>query len=95
MDIFPLEDRVVVKRSEAVTQTKGGIYIPETSKDSPTTGEVLKIGEVVSKVKIGDNILFPKYAGVDVLLEDNVHVLIVKEEEILAILKDTPINEAG
>ncbi len=95
MSIQPLGDRVLVKRLEAEEKTKGGIVLPDTAKEKPQKGEVVAVGKgkvlesgkVESlEVKKGDKVLFGKYSGSEITLNDQEH-LILKEEDILAILK--------
>ncbi|MDR3490645.1 MAG: co-chaperone GroES [Gammaproteobacteria bacterium] len=94
--IRPLSDRVVVQAREVETKTAGGIVIPETAdKDKPIQGTVIAIGTgkyVEGKlqplqVKIGDRILFGKYAGTNVKL-DNTEYLVMREEDIMGVLED-------
>jgi chaperonin GroES len=94
MKIRPLSDRVVVKRLEQETKTKGGIIIPDTAKEKPVEGmvvatgrgKVLKNGKVRElAVKTGDRILFGKYGGTEVKLDGVEHV-ILNEDDILAVL---------
>ena len=91
----PLHDRVLVKRLEAETQTASGLFVPESAKEKPQQAEVvavgngrrLKSGEVRAlEVKPGDRILFGKYSGDEVKL-DGVEHLILREDDILAILE--------
>jgi chaperonin GroES len=94
MKIRPLADRVVVKRLEQETKTKGGIIIPDTAKEKPVegvvvavgSGKVLKNGKVRQlDVKTGDRILFGKYSGTEIKLDGVEHVLL-NEDDVLAIL---------
>ena len=96
MKIIPLNDRVLVKRTEEVQMTKGGIYIPDTAKEKPIEGKVVAVGSgkvsdngerVVLTVKAGDRILFGKYAGTEIKVEGEEH-LMMREDDILAILED-------
>ena len=93
--IRPLHDRVIVKRLEEQEQARGGIIIPDTAKEKPQRGEVIAVGQgktldngtrVEPGVKAGDRILFGKYAGTEVKLEDDEY-LILREDEILAVLE--------
>lgn len=93
MKIRPLQDRIVVKRSEGETKTKGGIIIPDSAKEKPIeatvvavgNGKVLKDGKVRPvEVKVGDTVLFGKYSGTEVKLDGEDH-LILREDDILAI----------
>jgi chaperonin GroES len=94
MKIRPLADRLVVKRLEQETKTKGGIIIPDTAKEKPLegvvvavgNGKVLKNGKVRAlDVKEGDKILFGKYSGTEIKLDGVEHVLL-NEDDVLAIL---------
>lgn len=95
MKIRPLYDRVVVKRVEQQEQMQGGLYIPDTAKEKPQEGEVVAVGKgkrledgkVVSlDVQVGDRILFGKYSGSEIKL-DNEEYLIMREDEVLGILE--------
>jgi len=93
MKIRPLHDRVLVRRVEEEETTKGGIIIPDTAKEKPIEGIVVAVGsgrsegegkkKVPLEVKEGDRILFSKYAGTEVKIEGEDH-LIMKEEDIIA-----------
>ena len=96
MDIKPLGDRVVVKPLEAENKTKGGILLPDTAKEKPQEGEVVAVGKgkVLDngtlqplEVKVGDKILYGKYSGNEITTKDGQELLIMREEDILAILK--------
>ena len=87
--IKPLADRVLIEPKEAETKTAGGIYIPDTAKEKPQQGTVVaagpgKKGEPM-EVKVGDQVIYGKYAGTEVTVEDKKY-LIVKQSDILAIL---------
>jgi chaperonin GroES len=93
--IRPLSDRVVVQPREVETQTAGGIFIPETAdKDKPIQGTIIAIGTgkyidgklVPLQVKIGDRVLFGKYAGTNVKLDDTEY-LVMREEDIMGVLE--------
>jgi chaperonin GroES len=95
MKIRPLHDRVIVKRTEEQTKTKGGLFIPDTAKEKPIEGTVLAAGNgkiledgSVRKleVKAGDRVLFGKYSGTEVKIEGEEH-LILREEDILGIVE--------
>ena len=95
MKIRPLYDRVLIKRVEEETKTKGGIIIPDTAKEKPQEGEVVAVGEgrilengKISSldVKKGDRILFGKYSGTEIKL-DGIEHLIIKEEDILGVIQ--------
>ncbi len=91
MNITPLHDRVLVRRLEEEETAKGGIIIPDTAKEKPHEGEVIAVGagrlekghRIPLDVKLGDRILFGKYTGNDIKIEDQEY-LILREEEILA-----------
>jgi len=91
MKFRPLHDRVVVKRIDAEEKTAGGIIIPDTAKEKPQEGEVVAVGagkmekgrRIPLDVKVGDRILFGKYTGSDIKIDDQEY-LILREEEILA-----------
>ena len=93
-NLKPLYDRVVVKPVEAEEKSAGGILIPDNAKEKPTKGEVVAVGEGKAldngsvrapKVKVGDKVLFGKYSGTEVKL-DGTEYLVVKEDDILAII---------
>ncbi len=95
MKIRPLHDRILVKRLEEQETKKGGIIIPDTAKEKPQEGKVIaagngKIGDdgkrIALDVKAGDRILFGKYSGSEVKIEDDEY-LILREEDVLAILE--------
>jgi len=95
MKIQPLADRIVVKVLEAEERTKGGIVLPDTAKEKPQEAEVIAIGKgkisdegktIPPEVKVGDKILFGKYSGTEIRIDDKEY-LILKEEDILAIVK--------
>lgn len=96
MNIQPLGDRVVVKSLEAETKTKGGIVLPDTAKEKPQEGKVVAVGKgkaldngTIQKpeVKVGDTVLYGKYSGTEVTTKDGEEYLIMKEEDIFAIIK--------
>lgn len=87
MKIKPLKDRLVVKySSEELEKTPGGIYVPDVAKEKPQRGTVIEVGSEVKEVKVGDTVLFDKYAGSKIKVDD-VEYLIIKEEEILGIVE--------
>lgn len=95
MKIHPLADRIMVKVLEAKDVTKGGIVLPDTAKEKPQEAEVVAVGKgkvsdegktIPPEVKAGDKILFGKYSGTEIAL-DGKEYLILKEEDILAIVK--------
>jgi len=91
VNVTPLHDRVLVKRIEEKESVKGGIIIPDTAKEKPQEGQVIAVGagkmekgeRVPMDVKAGDRILFGKYSGTDIKIEDEEY-LILREDEILA-----------
>ena len=87
--IRPLADRVLIEPKEAETKTASGIYIPDTDKEKPQQGAVLAAGpgkkDEPMEVKVGDNVLYGKYAGTEVTVDGKTY-LIVKQSDILAIL---------
>ncbi len=95
MRLERLNDRVLVKRLESEEKTAGGHYIPDTAKEKPSKGQVIAVGpgklgddgkRVALAVKEGDEVLFNKYAGTEVKL-DGVDHLVMREEDILAVIK--------
>jgi chaperonin GroES len=95
MKIRPLQDRVIVKRLEEEEKTKGGIIIPDTAKEKPQEGKVIAVGKgkvteegkvIPLDVKAGDRILFGKYAGTEIKIDGEEH-LIMREEDILGIIE--------
>mgnify|MGYP001607287000 CR=1 FL=1 len=96
MKIHPLGDRVVVKPLEAESKTKGGILLPDTAKEKPQEGEVMAVGKgkvldsgsvQTPEVKVGDKVLYGKYSGNEITTKDGDELLIMREEDILAIIK--------
>lgn len=94
MKVKPLHDRVIVKRVEEEAKTKGGIIIPDTAKEKPVEGLVVAVGngKIMEngktqplEVKKGDKILFGKYAGTDIKIDGEEH-LIMREDDIIAII---------
>ncbi len=96
MEIKPLGDRVVVKPLEAEAKTKGGIVLPDTAKEKPQEGKIVAVGKgkVLDngtvhplEVKIGDKVLYGKYSGNEITTKEGDELLIMREEDILAIVK--------
>lgn len=96
MNIQPLGDRVVIKALDAEAKTKGGIVIPDTAKEKPQEGKVVAVGKgkvlengtVQSpEVKVGDKVLYGKYSGNEITTKEGEELLIMREEDILAIIK--------
>ena len=91
VNITPLHDRVVVRRFEEKESVKGGIIIPDSAKEKPQEGEVVAVGagkrekgeRIPLDVKVGDRVLFGKYSGNDIKIDDE-EFMILKEDEILA-----------
>ena len=87
--IKPLADRVLIEPQEAQTKTASGIYIPDTAKEKPQQGKVIAAGpgkkDEPMEVKVGDTVLYGKYAGTEVTVDDKKY-LIVKQQDILAIM---------
>ena len=87
--IKPLADRVLIQPKEAETKTASGIFIPDTAKEKPQEGVVVAVGpgkkDETMEVKVGDNVIYGKYAGTEVTVGDTKY-LIVKQADILAIL---------
>lgn len=86
MKFKPLKDRVFVKYSEEIEKTSGGIYVPDVAKEKPQRGIVEAVGKEVKEVKVGNTILFDKFSGSKINI-DNVESLILKEEDILGIIE--------
>jgi chaperonin GroES len=95
MKMKPLYDRVLIRRIEEKEQKKGTIIIPDTAKEKPMEGKVIAVGAgAVNKegkrtpleVKVGDRVLFGKYAGTEIKIDDQEHV-ILREDEVLGILE--------
>lgn len=94
LNIRPLRDRIIVKRLEEVEKTKGGIIIPDTAKEKPQEAEVVAIGSgrvddsgktVPVEVKVGDKVLFSKYSGTEIKIDDQDY-LILQESDIQAVV---------
>jgi len=95
MSMKPLQDRVIVKRVKEEEKTKGGIIIPDTAKEKPVEGKVVAVGggkvlengkRVPLEVKKGDRVLFGKYAGTEVKIDGEDHI-IMREDDIVAIVE--------
>ena len=96
-EIRPLHDQIVVRRTEAKETAREGIVIPDSAKEKPQEGEVLAVGtgktldngtKVALDVRVGDKVLFPKYSGTSIKIDeiDGEEVLIIREDEVLAVL---------
>lgn len=98
--LIPLRDRILVRRIEAKKMTDGGLYIPDNAKEKPTLARVLSVGSgrmledgriVPLLVKEGDQVLFGKYTGSEVTVDDEAgsfEALILREEDVLAIVRE-------
>jgi len=95
MNLKPLSDRVIVKPKEPEEVTKGGIILPDTAKEKPMEGEIIAVGEgrtsddgklIKMELKVGDKILYGKYSGTEVKVND-VEYLIMRESDVYAIIK--------
>ncbi len=96
MEIKPLGDRIVVKPLEAESKSKGGILLPDTAKEKPQEAKVVAIGKgkvlengtiSAPEVKVGDKVLYGKYSGNEITTKEGEELLILREEDILAIIK--------
>jgi len=94
MNVKPLDDRIVVRPAPQEAKTESGIYLPETSKERPMTGKVIAVGpgqrldngeRAKPSVKKGDTVVFGKYAGTEVEVKGDQH-LILRESELLGVL---------
>ena len=95
MKVKPLHDRILVKRIEEKEQKRGSIIIPDTAKEKPMEGKVVAVGSgrlekdgkrTPLDVKVGDRILFGKYAGTEIKIDDEEHV-ILREDEVLGVIQ--------
>jgi chaperonin GroES len=103
MKVKPLHDRILIKRVEEKETIKGGIIIPDTAKEKPQEGEVIAVGGgkkteegkvIPLDVKAGDRILFGKYSGTEIKI-DNEEYLIIREDEVLGIIEAAKQSAAG
>jgi chaperonin GroES len=103
MNFRPLHDRILIKRIEEKETVKGGIIIPDSAKEKPQEGEVVAVGNgkmsedgkvVPLDVKAGDRILFGKYSGTEIKI-DNEEYLILKEEEVLGVVEGKAATVSG
>ena len=94
VDVRPLGDRVVIRgMEEGEEEMRGGLYIPDTAKEKPQQGEVVAVGpgryekgeRQPMDLSVGDKVLYPKYSGTDVTVDDNEY-LIIKESDVLAVV---------
>ena len=95
MNLRPLHDRVIIKRMEEERTSPGGIVIPDTAAEKPSRGEVIAAGNgkrndageiVPMDVKVGDKVLFGKYSGTEVTVDDE-DLLVMREEDIMAVIE--------
>lgn len=94
MNIKPLFDKVVIRNVEAEETTKSGIILPGTAKEKPTMAEIIAVGpggmvdgkEIVMQVKVGDKVIYSKYAGNEVKLDEE-ELIIIRQSDILAIVE--------
>ena len=94
MKVKPLYDRILVKRIEEKEQKKGSIIIPDTAREKPMEGKVIAVGagrlekgeRIKLEVKVGDRVIFGKYSGTEIKIDDHEHV-ILKEDEVLGIIQ--------
>jgi chaperonin GroES len=95
--IRPLNDRIIVRRTEEQEQMRGGLYIPDTAKEKPQEGEVIAVGQgrilnngdrVAMDIKVGDKVLFGKYSGTEIKL-DGEEYLILREDDVLGVIEAT------
>ncbi len=103
MKVRPLHDRILIKRIEEKESIKGGIIIPDSAKEKPQEGEVIAVGHgkktdegkvIPLDVKVGDRILFGKYSGTEIKVDD-IEYLIVREEEVLGVLESAKSAAGG
>ena len=97
MKIKPLGDRILVKPLEPEEKTKGGIVLPDTAKEKPQEGRVIAVGKgkttedgktIPLEIKVGDRILYGKYSGTEITTKDGEEYLILREEDVLAIVEE-------
>jgi chaperonin GroES len=89
--VHPLADRVAIRPLEETEQMRGGLYIPDTAKEKPQQGDVVAVGpgrvekgeKIALELKVGDRVLYGKYAGTEVTIDDE-NILIIKESDVLA-----------
>ncbi len=96
MNIQPLADRIIVKPLEAEEMTKGGIVLPDTAKEKPQEGEVMAVGKgkvldngqkQALELKVGDKVLYGKYSGTEISTREGEILLIMREDDVLAVVK--------
>ena len=87
MKVKPLGNRVLIKIKESEEKTKGGLFIPQTAQEKTTSGKVTAIGtDEAIKVKVGDEVLYDKYAGTQIKVDDVDH-LILSSDDVLAVIE--------
>ena len=95
MNLRPMQDRIIVKRVDEETKTAGGIFIPDTAKEKPQQGKVIAVGKgkktedgkiLPLDVKVGDKILFGKYAGTEIKIEGH-EFLMMREDDVLGVVE--------
>lgn len=86
MNLQPLGKKVLIKRKPEMTETEGGIIIPDTLTEKPMVGDVVSIGDEVDKIKLGDKILFGKFAGVEIANDAGGMFLVMDQSSILGII---------
>ncbi|MDR1498754.1 MAG: co-chaperone GroES [Rickettsiales bacterium] len=95
MKIKPIQDRVIVRRNDADEKTAGGIIIPDTSKEKPSKGEIVAVGDgarddkgnlIPMTLKVGNKVFFTKWGGTEIKIDDE-ELLIMKESDVLAIIE--------
>ncbi len=96
MNFQPLGDRIIIKSLEAEEKTKGGIVLPDTAKEKPQEGKVVAVGKgkvteegklQPLEIKVGDKVLYGKYSGTEITTKEGEELLIMREEDVLAIIK--------
>ena len=96
MKVRPLNDRIIVKRLEEEGKTKGGIIIPDSTKEKPVEGKVIAVGDgrinkegkkIPMEIKKGDRVLFAKYGGTEIKM-DGEEYMMMKEDDVLAVIED-------
>ncbi|MDP8265581.1 MAG: co-chaperone GroES [Candidatus Aceula meridiana] len=96
MKLIPLADRIIVKPLEAEEKTKGGIILPDTAKEKPQEGKIVAAGKgkvlengnvQAMEVKVGDTVLYGKYSGSEITTKEGEQLLIMKEDDVLAVMK--------
>jgi len=96
VELKPLADRIIVKPLAAEEKTKGGIVLPDSAKEKPQEGKIVAVGQgkvndagslVALELKVGDKVLYGKYSGTEITSKDGEALLIMREEEVLAVIK--------